>query len=354
MEFTAGRRIRRRGRGYLLACAATAAADVGWFVLPRSAPGLSGPLALLGFVAVLGFLGVRELARARRPFRLVVDAFGVTAHDGVLSWAEIDTVALHHPSGTSDDGSPLHGPQLVLWPVPGAALPRKPDRTSDGRVRYTLVSTDDMDQGVYALTEALARHAGDRFETAPRSVRPPIPVTVAGPEHRVPGPERVFTAARGAGARFAVSLAAAVTFSVPCLFLLVAHHAVGPTELTAFWLVGAFAAWWWTGRSFRRMLRPLRLRVGATGIGARDVASAERFFDWKGIAAVTVGPRPDSTDRGPWLIVWPLPGAYAATRDVHLVDGHQAYSLVRLDRLPGGEEAVLDAVRAYAGERFTR
>ncbi|WP_405771843.1 hypothetical protein OG539_42785 [Actinacidiphila glaucinigra] len=93
-------------------------------------------------------------------------------------------------------------------------LPRKGDRTlGDDRIRHTLVNCRDLDQGVTELTTALAQYAGARFETAPRTVRPPIPVTVSGPERNMPGGEQIFVDARQDGTWTLVWAAAAVVFT---------------------------------------------------------------------------------------------------------------------------------------------
>ncbi|MGI5253191.1 hypothetical protein [Actinacidiphila glaucinigra] len=133
---------------------------------------------------------------------------------------------------------------------------------------------------------------------------------------------------------------------------LVHGRIVGPEPFTAFGPLGAIGCCCLTGRSYRRWRRPLRLRVGPAGIGMREVTRKESFFSWQDIAAVTVGRPPTTGDIRPWLVVWPLPGSRSHDSPSYLVDGHKAFALVRLDRLPGGAEAVVPVVREYAGERY--
>ncbi|MFF7673712.1 hypothetical protein [Actinacidiphila glaucinigra] len=118
------------------------------------------------------------------------------------------------------------------------------------------------------------------------------------------------------------------------------------------WTLGAIGCRCLTGRSYRCRRRPLRLRVGPAGIGMGEVTRKESFFSWQDIAAVTWAARrpPATPARGG--VVWPLPGSRPHDSPSCLVDGHKAFALVRLDRLPGGAEAVVPVVREYAGERY--
>lgn len=350
MEFTVERTLRRRGRRWLIGGLTTVAVALVWLVASRSA---TGPL-FLGFLAAVGaWNGARDLRRARKPFRLRVDAFGITLHDAELAWEQIEAISLWHLPNTGEDSETTTPPKprLTLWTAPGVTFPRKPDRIWDARVRYTLVDCEDLDQSVPELTAALAEHGGAAFETAPRAVRPPIPVTVSGPELRVPGGERQFVRARQAGTWTLVWAALAVVFSYS-FWELVHGGFTGPVPFGAFGPLGAMGCWVLTGRAYRRWRKPLRLRVGPAGIGMREVTGEESFFSWKDIAAVTVGRPPTTTDTRPWLVVWPLPGSHPHSNPSYLVDGHKAFALVRLDRLPGGAEAVVPVVREYAGERY--
>ncbi|MFD8078656.1 hypothetical protein ACFV3E_39095 [Streptomyces sp. NPDC059718] len=358
MEFTVEQTVGRRGRRWTGWGLVALTGALVWLIGTQGG-NVSGPASVGIPAAPAVWYGWRELHRARRPFRLRIDGVGITLHDAELSWEQIDAVALWHDSAADSDTTPPE-PRLLLWTAPGVTLPRKQDRTRDVRNRYTLVDCADLDQSVPQLTAALAEHGGARFETAPRAVRPPIPVTVAGPERTVPGGERAFTADEGAGRRTVVRaglalLCSAVFVSLDVYFL---HHpeqadyeaGTGiPVTLSA---LAALVLWIQTRFSYVRWRKPLRLRIGADGIGMREVSGEERYFRWSQIATVTVGRRPYGPDPRPCLTVWPLPGTHAGDHPSHLSDGHRAYVLDRLDRLPGGAEAVVPVLRAYAGERY--
>ncbi|MBM9508586.1 hypothetical protein [Actinacidiphila acididurans] len=354
MEFTIARRVGRRARGMLAGGGAGVVGAVGWLVAAGGhKPG--GPLTALGLAVAVLVVGIRERARLKKPFHLMVDDFGITLHDAELSWEQIAAVALHHPPQSGDEDDDPVPPRLVVWPAPGVTLPRRPDRTFDGRRRYTLVDTGDLDQGTAALGAALAQYGGARYETAPRSLRPPTPVTVSGPEHRVPGAERVFTAHSPAlGPAALALLALSATLVLPLVDLLLTRRMPVPAQLLGVWFLGTAFTWWATARTIRHWRRPLRLRIGPAGIAVRDTSAPADFrIPWPDIAAVTVGPAPNATDTRPWLTVWPLPGTPLDRGRTHLVDGHQAYALIRLDRLPGGAPAVLPTLHTFAGERLT-
>lgn len=352
MEFTISRRVRRRGLGLVAAGIAGVAATVAWLAWAGAPDSPGGPLTAFGFCALALLAGARELARLRKPFRLYVDAFGLTLHDAELSWAQIDAVALRYRP-TSDENPAPAPPRLILWTAAGVVLPRAFEYGEDGRPCYTLLDTQDLDQPLAALAGALAAHAGAAFETAPRDLRSPTPLTVRGPEHRVPGGERVFRAGEGLGAWLLFWVAVAALCLVPFVVLFGTGRLPGPEKYSGLWVLAALGSWWAAVRTFRRWRRPLRLRIGPDGIGAREYADAEFLIGWPHIAAVTIGPRPDSADLRPWLIVWPVPGIAPVAPAVVLVGGHQAYPLVRLDRLPGGDPEIAPAVRAFAGERFS-
>ncbi|MGW5354029.1 hypothetical protein ACWERV_26350 [Streptomyces sp. NPDC004031] len=350
MEFTIARRVRRRGIGMLCAAAAITAGLAAWLISSKG-HSTAGPLVAAGAAALCAGRGLWELRRARRPFRLRVDAFGITLHDAELSWEQIDAVALRYTSAGDSESAPPK-PHLTVWLAPGTKLPREPDRTYDGRVRYTLLDTDDLDQGLGQLTAALAEHGRARFETAPRTLRPPTPVTVAGPEHRVPGGDRVFRAPGPPAALLLACLVLALGATAP-----LAAAATGRPHLVPLALLGPLvpvAALGWAGTfsCLSRRRRPRRFTVGPGGIAFRDYGKAEIHFSWSEVAAVTVGPRAGSTDTRPWLIVWPLPGATLPTQTLHLADGHLACPLTPLRTLPDAP-AALPALHTFAGERFT-
>ncbi|MEU4093406.1 hypothetical protein [Streptomyces sp. NPDC026673] len=351
MEFTVERTLVRRGRRWVTGGLVALAGALVWLILTREG---TGP-ALVGFLAIAAvYGGVKDLRKARLPFRLRIDAFGITLHDAELAWEQIEAVSLWHVPNTGEDSETTTPPKprLTLRTAPGVTFPRKPDRRWDTPSRYTLVDCADLDQSVSVLTAALAEHGGAAFETAPRAVRPPIPVTVSGPELVVPGGERYFVDGRRAGTRTLVWAALALVFTYS-FWELVHGRIVGPEPFAALGPLGAIGCWTLAIRSYGRWRKPLRLRVGPAGIGMRDVAEEEAFFSWQDLAAVSVGRPPTETDPRPWLVVWPLPGTRPQANPSYIVDGHKAFALVRLDRLPGGVDAVVPVIRAYAGERYT-
>ncbi|WP_438302527.1 hypothetical protein ACSHXN_02425 [Streptomyces sp. HUAS TT11] len=358
MEFTVERTLRRRGMRWTSWGLVVLAGSLVWLIssVGNAVPGA----AFVGvFSALAVWHGWNELRKARRPFRLQIDGRGITLHDAALSWEQIDAVALWHDRAADSDTTPPD-PRLMLWTAPGVTLPRKQDRTWDGRNRYTLVSCSDLDQSVSQLTTALARHGGAHFETAPRAVRPPIPVTVAGPELSVPGGERTFTADQGAGRKAVVwtilALLCSTVFVLLNLYLIrhpeKADYDSGAGIPLTVLALAALVFWIQVRSSYVRWRKPLRLRIGGAGIGMREVAGEERYFRWAQIATVSVGPQQYSSDSRPCLTVWPLPGTHAHDHPSHLSDGHRAYVLPGLDRLPGGLAAVVPVLRAYAGERY--
>lgn len=438
MEFTISGRVRRRGLGYLAVALAGCVALGVWLAL-SDGDSTAGPAVAAAAIALCAWRGARELRRARQPFRLRVDEFGLTLHDAELSWEQIDAVALRYTSAGGDESAPPK-PRLTVWTAPGVSLPRrKPDRTPDllgvlgrlaaaraegsgprrlgegrpealgaaygprdagggpqdagprtysaddsrppgvtggaygtgdgsagprdpgpyrsaeGRRRYTLLDTDDLDQGLGELTAALAAYGGARFETAPRSVRTPTPVTVAGPERRVPGGERVF---RESG-RFYRLMAVFCGLVLLGALIPMAFAAAGRVTGTGLVLLGpdvllAGLAGCACAGSHRRSRRPRELRVGPEGISARERGDQPVRFAWAEVAALTVGPRPGSSDGRPWLLVWPLPGTTLPARPTpQLSDGHLTVPLIALAAIPGGAEAALPQVIGFAGERFS-
>ncbi|MFJ4851423.1 MULTISPECIES: hypothetical protein [unclassified Streptomyces] len=331
----------------------TAGALVWLVVAVGGAGSVQVPLILMFLSLVATYRGWQDLRKADRPFRLRIDGFGITLHDAEVAWEQIDAVSLWHLPSTGEDSENLTPPKprLTLWTVSGVTLPRRADRTWDGRSRYTLLDCEDLDQSVAEMSNALAANAGDRFETAPRAVRPPIPVSVSGPELSVPGGERVFVDAQRSGI-WALIWAAAAVICAYSFWQLINGDFMGPEAFGAFGPLGAMGCSYLTFRSYRRWRKPLRLRIGPNGISMREVTEDEQHFPWPEIAAVTVGKSEATSDKRPWLVVWPLPGTTPGANPTYLVDGHQAFALVRLDRLPGGAEAVVPVLRAYAGERY--
>ncbi|MEU6346054.1 hypothetical protein ABZ883_34455 [Streptomyces sp. NPDC046977] len=357
MEFTVERTLRKRGSWWVGWGLALLAGSLLWLVASGSPEPGQGLFAALS-VPVAGY-GWSQLRRARQPFRLRIDAFGITLHDAVLPWGQISAVSLWYEQPADSDTTPPK-PRLRLWTAPGVTLPRKPDRGRDALDRYTLLNCADLDQHVGHLRDALAQYAGDRFETAPRAVRPPIPVTVAGPELSVPGGERTFTADLGDGRRTRVWTMWALLFSavfVSVYVLVIVFHnrlgsdsAIGiPVTVS---MLGTLICWIQVRQSYVRWRKPMELRIDATGIAMREVANPGNFFRWSDISTVTVGRPPYSLDPRPCLTVWALPGAHDSDHARHLIGGHRGYVLDRIDRLPGGAEAVIPVLRAYAGERY--
>ncbi|MFF4903175.1 hypothetical protein [Streptomyces sp. NPDC001068] len=353
----------------------------GWALTLETACGLwlvvrhgAGWRTLAPFVcvfALVGLVGLLHLRELRKPFRLVIDAWGgAAARRGTeLGTDRADRAGLSAggspEGGPGEDGPPP--PRLVLWPVPGAELPRKADRTDDGRRRYTLIDTDDMDQPLPQLVDTIGRFRGSRVKRLPAGLLPdggsgtagtapgagaregvagaagPAPLTAL----RRPGE---FTARAGNAARLTAGLASAVVLT---LLAVASFRGGGPSVPEPFIAVaplGALVAWWYSGRSFRRWVRPRRLLVGPEGLTAREAGGTDTVYDWPGIAAVTVGNRP--ADWHPWLLVWAEPGRGFARERSYVVDGQEVYGVIRLDRLPGGTEAVVPAVREWSAGRF--
>ncbi|MFI9617168.1 hypothetical protein ACIHCM_36890 [Streptomyces sp. NPDC052023] len=76
--------------------------------------------------AMASLTGAAHLWKARRPFRLRVDGFGITLHDAELAWEQIDRVALWHPPNTGENSVDTKPPKphLRLW----TARSRRPAR----------------------------------------------------------------------------------------------------------------------------------------------------------------------------------------------------------------------------------
>ncbi|MFJ4851704.1 hypothetical protein [Streptomyces sp. NPDC088733] len=279
-------------------------------------------------------------------------------HDAVLPWWQINAVSLWYEQPADSDTTPPK-PRLRLWTAPGVTLPRKQDRGRDALDRYTLLNCADLDQHVGHLRDALASYAGDRFETAPRAVRPPIPVTVAGPELSVPGGERTFTADLGEGPRTRVwtmwaLLFSAVFVSVYALVFVYSDRLDSDSGIgipVTVSLLGMVVCWTQVRQYSVRRRKPMELRIGAAVIAMREVADEGRFFRWSDIATVTVGRQPYSLAPHPCLTVRPLPDAHVAGRDRGGPGGGEAH------RAPGqGELRVLPGrfARRPGAERHCR
>ncbi|MGW1545146.1 hypothetical protein ACWCPM_33895 [Streptomyces sp. NPDC002309] len=196
--------------------------------------------------------------------------------------------------------------QVVDEPL--SARRDRADCAFDDRRRCTLVDCADLDQSLSALTEALAEYGGARFETAPREGRAPIPVTVSGAEPGVPDGERSFVTRRGEGVRTAV-WATLGCGSVLSLAKVDDGYAVGHEAWFSVSVFGVIGFWILAIRSWRRRLRPLRLRVGHTGIGMREVTRAELRISWTEDRGRHGGTSPGRLRHRPLAGRRPLPGA---------------------------------------------
>ncbi|MFE6866122.1 hypothetical protein ACFVFS_06165 [Kitasatospora sp. NPDC057692] len=346
MEFTIRRTIRRRARFRILCSLAVVTGTAAWTLVTGSPPG-TAPLLALALLASAGLIGLRDLARLGKPFRLRIDDGGITLHDARLPWHHVESAVLFHPPITDrtprgqDDAPPVPPkPRLVLTLVPGVALPRRPDTSGSGGRSYTVLNCEDLDQPIPDLADALRRHAGPRLESAPPGVLPAGPVDVVDP--RRGGPERLFTAGRKAWRRSFLLLVAATAVAVPVTVVL------GPPLWPILTLVETYLVF----QTVLHWRRPLRLRVGPAGIGVREATGHEVFLRWEQFSAVTCGGVPGRADRLPWLAVYSAPGAELGIDRSHTVDGHQIYALVRLDRLPDRGRGVPDAIRAFAADRY--
>ncbi|MFY1617054.1 hypothetical protein [Micromonospora sp. WMMD736] len=110
-------------------------------------------------------LGAVALVSALRPFRFGIHADGLSIRRPGLRrefrWAEVDTVILDEPPRR--DGYPTP-PRLLLVPV--QAMPRElvtARHPLDGRPAIELLVLDQVREQPEQVSEALTRHAGDRF-----------------------------------------------------------------------------------------------------------------------------------------------------------------------------------------------
>ncbi|WP_435206695.1 hypothetical protein [Micromonospora sp. bgisy143] len=123
--------------------------------------------ALLRTIIAVGAiaLGAVALVSALRPFRFGIHADGLSIRRPGLRrefrWAEVDTVVLDEPPRR--DGYPTP-PRLLLVPV--QALPRElvtARHPLDGRPAIELLVLDQVRERPEQVSEALNRHAGERF-----------------------------------------------------------------------------------------------------------------------------------------------------------------------------------------------
>ncbi|KQV13342.1 MULTISPECIES: hypothetical protein [unclassified Kitasatospora] len=103
MEFSKRGRLYRRVAKLVVVLLAGGAGLGYW--LYRSGPTEGGQIALaLPLLAGLVW-AVAEIREAGRPFRLRIDELGLTLHDRVLRWEQIDAIGLEYPG-------PLRGRQV--------------------------------------------------------------------------------------------------------------------------------------------------------------------------------------------------------------------------------------------------
>ncbi|MER5407590.1 hypothetical protein [Streptomyces sp. NPDC002769] len=370
MEFTRSGRLRASGRrrtGWGLAVGAGA---IVWAVLANG-QGRDSAYLLMALAALGVLTGIRELRRAADPFSLRIDEQGITLVDGGLGWGQIEGVALHYRAAVhvdSDDGTTAPPPpHLHVFPTDGAELPGLRASVAGGRRVYDVADAAELDHGVGELIEALTRYAGPRFEGAPHGLRravAPGPVTSQGPGFgpltdaagspraaEVPAvAARTFTARRNSGARLLLALALAVAGTASTIPLFTGHLPWGPEPAAALAPLGATLGWCLSVLSFRRWLRPLRLRIGPAGLAVQNFAAPEVAIGWDQVVAVTVARRPGVTEKHPWLLLWPVPGhSFDLPHDI--ADGHRTYPLVELRRLRDSDE-VERAARCFAGSRY--
>ncbi|MFE4175742.1 hypothetical protein ACFRR7_27500 [Streptomyces sp. NPDC056909] len=370
MEFTRSGRLRASGRRWVGWGLCLEAGAVVWAVLAKGEARTPAFLAMaLTGLAVLA--GARDLRRARRPFGLRIDGYGITLHEGGLAWGQIEGVALHYSRADTTEGDERTAvprpPRLRVYPVQGADLPVGRAFTGNGRRAYDLVDTAELDQGVDALIGALTRYAGPRFEGAPHGLRravAPGPITVQGPGFGplvdAPGPRpaaraaarepRAFVARRRTGARLLAALAVAVIGTAMTILLITEGVSSVSEPVVALGPLSTVLGWTWSLVSFRRWVRPLRLRIGPEGLSVGNFGDPEVAIRWDQVVAVTVARRPGTMEKHPWLLLWPVPGhSFVLPRD--MVDGHQTYPLVELRRLRDGDE-VEAVTRYFAGSRY--
>ncbi|MEW2521374.1 hypothetical protein [Actinacidiphila alni] len=366
MEFSRSGRLRGSGRRWVAGGTLTAAGAVVWAVLTRGESRQTAFICL-GMAALAVLAGFRSLRKARLPFRLRIDEYGVTLHDTRLDWGQIEGVGLRYGPADADSAPPA--PELVVYPAAGVVLTGTPRRYVAGRTAYLLIDGAEVDQGLGALIDALKRYAGPRFEGAPRQYRPaaapgaPGPLVPGfGPVSDAAGPfgpvdagpavaGRTFAPRRTAGGPLLAALAGCALGAFATYRMISGGPLSGAQQalvLGPLFAVGGLYGSFWL---FRRWLRPLRLRIGPDGIAMRDFAATELVFGWNRIAAVTVGPRPSGTGGRPWLLVWPVPGESFPLPRTDVVDGHETYALVELRRLrdPADVEPV---TRHFAGRRY--
>ncbi|MFG2476214.1 hypothetical protein [Streptomyces fagopyri] len=370
MEFTRSGRLRASGRRWTGWGLAVEAGAIVWAVLAHG-QGRSTAYLLMAMAALAAFAGIRELRRAASPFSLRIDEHGVTLVDGGLGWGQIEGVALHYRAADLVDSdnrtTAPPPPHLHVFPSEDAELPGLRASVTSGRRVYDVADAAELDQGLGELIAALSRYAGPRFEGAPHGLRraaAPGPVTLQGPgfgpltdaagvprSAEVPAvAARTFTARRNTGARLLLALALAVAGTAATIPMFTGGVPWGPEQTSALAPLGAMLGWYLSVVSFRKWVRPLRLRIGPDGLAVQNFAAPEVAIRWDQVVAVAVSRRPGVTEEHPWLLLWPVPGlSFDLPHD--FTDGHRTYPLVELRRLRDGDE-VERAARYFAGSRY--
>ncbi|MGW3631247.1 hypothetical protein ACWD7F_13945 [Streptomyces sp. NPDC005122] len=370
MEFTRSRRLRASGKRWTGWGLAVEAGAIAWAVLANG-QGRETAYLLMALAALIVLAGIRDLRRAARPFSLRIDEHGVTLVDGGLDWGQIEGVALHYTAAglvDSDDRTTAPPPpHLHVFPAEGAELPGLRASVTGGRRVYDVADAAELDQRLGELIETLTRYAGPRFEGAPHGLRravAPGPVTLRGPgfgpltdaagsPHTadVPAvPARTFTARRNTGARLLLALALAVAGTAATIPQFSGGLPWGPEQTSALAPLGAMLGWYLSVVSFRKWVRPLRLRIGPDGLALQNFAAPEVAIRWDQVVAVSVARQPGVTEKHLWLLLWPVPGhSFDLPHDIS--DGHQTYPLVELSRLRDSDE-VERAARYFAGSRY--
>lgn len=365
MEFSRSVRLRRSMRRWVASCLVLAAGSVVWAV-SASGHARNAAYAAITLTVLSGLAGIRQLRRMRQPFRLRIDATGITLVDGALDWGQIEGVALYYSPSAENEGAVEPNPHLYVYPAPGALLPGRRTRLVGARRAYDLADSAELDQGVGVLIEALTRYAGPRFEGAPHGMRraaAPGPATLLGPgfgplvdavaalaDGLSARPPQTFAARRNTGARLLFALALGLAGTLATLQLLTGDISRGPEQFVALGPIAAITGWPWALLLLFQWTRPLRLRIGPEGLGVRNSGDPEVPIRWDQVVAVTVGPRPGVTEKHLWLLMWPVPGEnFGLPRD--MVDGHQTYALVELRQLHDAAD-VEPVVRYFAGARY--
>jgi hypothetical protein len=124
---------------------------------------------LVGLAA--GAIGVWMAFEMLRPFRFHIGPDGLDIrHRGLrrtVRWHELDAVVL---DDGPDRGRGTPPARLLLLPVEGVELGRRPDGTVEGRPALVVLSLDDVAADPEDVVEALTRYAAGRFRNNSKRV----------------------------------------------------------------------------------------------------------------------------------------------------------------------------------------